>query len=52
VASFAGGAGDHRLAMLGAPSHSCLAYRPGVPLTAAGWREGRLAAARPRILTP
>ena len=36
--------------MLDAPSHTYLAYRPGVPLTAAVWREGRLAAARPQIL--
>ena len=38
------------LLMLDAPSHIYLAYRPGVPLTAAVWREGRLAAARPQIL--
>ncbi len=38
--------------MLDAPSHSYLAYRPGVPLTAAVWREGRLAAARPQLLAP
>ena len=36
--------------MLDAPSHTYLAYRPGVPLTAAVWREGRLAAARPQVL--
>ena len=36
--------------MLDAPSHTYLAYRPGVPLTAAVWREGRLAVARPQIL--
>jgi len=35
---------------LDAPSHTYLAYRPGVPLTAAVWREGRLAAARPQVL--
>ena len=29
------------LPMPGAPSHTCPAYRPGVPLTAAVWREGR-----------
>jgi len=38
------------LLMLDAPSHIYLAYRPGVPLTAAVWRDGRLAAARPQIL--
>ncbi len=38
------------LLMLDAPSHIHLAYRPGVPLTAAVWREGRLAAARPQVL--
>ena len=38
------------LLMLDAPSHTYLAYRPGVPLTAAVWREGRLAAARPQVL--
>jgi imidazolonepropionase len=32
------------LMMLDAPSHAYLAYRPGVPLVAAVWREGRLAA--------
>jgi imidazolonepropionase len=31
------------LAMLDAPSHSYLAYRPGVPLVAAVWRDGELA---------
>ena len=36
--------------MLDAPSHTYLAYRPGVTLTAAVWREGRLAAARPQVL--
>ena len=36
--------------MLDAPSHTYLAYRPGVPLTAAVWREGRLAVARPQVL--
>ena len=36
--------------MLDAPSHTYLAYRPGVPLTAAVWRGGRLAAARPQVL--
>ena len=39
------------LLMLDAPSHLYLAYRPGVPLTAAVWREGRLAAARPELLS-
>jgi len=38
------------LLMLDAPSHTYLAYRPGVPLTAAVWRAGRLAAARPQVL--
>jgi imidazolonepropionase len=32
------------LIMLDAPAHSYLAYRPGVPLVAAVWRAGRLAA--------
>ena len=36
------------LLMLDAPSHTYLAYRPGVPLTAAVWPEGRLAAPAPR----
>jgi len=31
------------IAMLDAPSHSYLAYRPGVPLVAAVWRDGELA---------
>jgi imidazolonepropionase len=31
------------LVMLNAPSHAYLAYRPGVPLTAAVWRAGVLA---------
>ena len=35
------------LLMLDAPSHAYLAYRPGVPLTAAVWREGRLVATQP-----
>ena len=35
------------LLMLDAPSYTYLAYRPGVPLTAAVWRAGGLAAARP-----
>jgi len=30
------------LIMLSAPSHAYLAYRPGVPLIAAVWRDGRL----------
>jgi imidazolonepropionase len=38
------------LLMLDAPSHAYLAYRPGVPLTAAVWREGRLISARPEVL--
>jgi imidazolonepropionase len=32
------------LVMLKAPSHAYLAYRPGVPLTAAVWRGGELVA--------
>jgi hypothetical protein len=36
--------------MLDAPSHTYLAYRPGVPLAAAVWREGRLTAALPQFL--
>jgi imidazolonepropionase len=32
------------LVMLDAPSHAYLAYRPGVPLTAAVWQAGQLAA--------
>jgi imidazolonepropionase len=39
------------LLMLDAPSHAYLAYRPGVPLTAAVWRQGRLALARPELLS-
>ena len=39
------------LHMLDAPSHAYLAYRPGVPLTAAVWSEGRLIAARPELLS-
>jgi len=36
------------LVLLDAPSHTYLAYRPGVPLVAAVWRDGELAAgARP-----
>jgi imidazolonepropionase len=38
------------LLMLDAPSHAYLAYRPGVPLAAAVWREGRLVAAQPDLL--
>jgi imidazolonepropionase len=34
------------LVMLDAPSHTYLAYRPGVPLTAAVWRDGVRVAAR------
>ncbi len=38
------------LVMLDAPSHAYLAYRPGVPLIAAVWRSGLLAAGtRPMI---
>jgi hypothetical protein len=36
-----------RLLVLDAPSHPYLAYRLGVPLTAAVWREGRLARGPP-----
>ena len=32
------------LILLDAPSHACLAYRPGVPLVAAVWRAGELVA--------
>jgi imidazolonepropionase len=32
------------LILLDAPSHAYLAYRPGVPLIAAVWQAGRLAA--------
>jgi imidazolonepropionase len=35
------------LVMLDAPSHTYLAYRPGVPLTAAVWQAGELVAGRP-----
>ena len=35
------------LVVLDAPSHAYLAYRPGVPLVAAVWREGELAAGGP-----
>jgi imidazolonepropionase len=35
------------LTMLDAPSHAYLAYRPGVPLVAAVWQGGELAAGRP-----
>jgi imidazolonepropionase len=35
------------LVMLNAPSHAYLAYRPGVPLTAAVWQAGQLVAGRP-----
>jgi imidazolonepropionase len=38
------------LLLLDAPSHAYLAYRPGVPLAAAVWREGRLATAIPQFL--
>jgi len=34
------------LVLLDAPSHAYLAYRPGVPLVTAVWRDGRLAAGR------
>jgi imidazolonepropionase len=32
--------------MLDAPSHAYLAYRPGVPLTAAVWQAGALVTRR------
>lgn len=35
------------LVLLEAPSHAYLAYRPGVPLTAAVWQAGQLVAGRP-----
>jgi imidazolonepropionase len=35
------------LIMLDAPSHAYLAYRPGVPLVAAVWRDGQLAVGAP-----
>jgi imidazolonepropionase len=35
------------LVLLDAPSHVYLAYRPGVPLVAAVWQAGELAAGRP-----
>jgi imidazolonepropionase len=35
------------LVMLDAPSHTYLAYRPGVPLTAAVWQAGQLVAGAP-----
>jgi len=35
------------LILLDAPSHAYLAYRPGVPLIAAVWQAGRLAAGAP-----
>jgi imidazolonepropionase len=38
------------LLLLDAPSHAYLAYRPGVPLAAAVWRDGRLTAAIPQLL--
>jgi imidazolonepropionase len=38
------------LLLLDAPSHAYLAYRPGVPLAAAVWRDGRLATAIPQLL--
>jgi imidazolonepropionase len=38
------------LLLLDAPSHAYLAYRPGVPLAAAVWREGHLATAIPQLL--
>ncbi len=34
------------LVMLDSPSHTYLAYRPGVPLVAAVWQAGRLAGGR------
>ena len=38
------------LMLLDAPSHVYLAYRPGVPLVQAVWRDGELAAGRPPAL--
>jgi imidazolonepropionase len=35
------------LVLLDAPSHVYLAYRPGVPLIAAVWQAGELAAGQP-----
>jgi imidazolonepropionase len=35
------------LVLLNAPSHVYLAYRPGVPLVSAVWRDGKLAAGAP-----
>jgi imidazolonepropionase len=35
------------LVLLDAPSHVYLAYRPGVPLVAAVWQGGELAAGQP-----
>jgi imidazolonepropionase len=35
------------LVLLDAPSHAYLAYRPGVPLVAAVWQQGRLVAGTP-----
>jgi imidazolonepropionase len=37
------------LVLLDAPSHTYLAYRPGVPLVAAVWQAGDLAAGRPAM---
>jgi len=37
------------LMLLDAPSHVYLAYRPGVPLVAAVWQAGELAAGRPMM---
>jgi imidazolonepropionase len=37
------------LVLLDAPSHSYLAYRPGVPLVTAVWVGGELAAGRPPV---
>jgi imidazolonepropionase len=34
------------LVLLTAPSHVYLAYRPGVPLVSAVWRDGELAAGK------
>jgi imidazolonepropionase len=39
------------LLMLDAPSHAYLAYRPGVPLVAAVWQAGELAAGDPRLFS-
>ena len=40
------------LVMLDAPSHTYLAYRPGVPLTAAVWQAGQLVASGGPVKLP